>query len=920
MVNGFVGGIAVPRTGSVSAILGLVALAALAVTSQALAEGAFAPLQPDGDIGSVTAIARWQIQSSAKAQQSGAEISSAGFTASDWYPVSGRATVMAGLLENGKYDNVFYGDNLRAVEEPDSSGNLFVTPWWYRSQFTLAEGARGTRTLLRINGMIASADIWFNGNPVADRAAVAGAYPVHEIDVTRWALAGLNTLALRVHPADSRSSLSVGWVDWNPTPPDNNMGPWRGVDILRTGPVELRFPQVTSTLSLPDLARAALTVHVQARNLDESPHEATITGLVAGVPLRRTIRLAAGESQTVSFSASSDPGLNLHHPRVWWPVGMGAHPLYTAQIEAAVEGVISDRASATFGIRSVSSHLTREGYQQFVVNGKDVLIRGAGWAPDMFLRDDPRRMEAEFSYIANLGLNTIRNEGNLEDARFYDLADRDGVMILAGWQCCDKWEAWAGTGGEPWDASDEMVAASSMASQARLLRNHPSVIGFLIGSDNAPPPAIAKMYVDTLHAEGWSLPIVAAAVDGATAETGPSGMKMAGPYSWIPPAYWYADKLGGAFGFDSEVSAGASIPLLDDLTRMLSPQELEALWKYPQARQFHASAAWSVFATIEPFDTALAQRYGAPRSLEDYVAKSQLDNYDNVRAQFEAFNAHMGAARPATGVIYWMLNNAWPSLHWHLYDYFLNPAGAYFGARMANEPVHIQYSYDTRAIVLVNHTLTQAHGMRAVIRVRNLDGSVAYERRLQSLDLAGNVARQLTILPALEGLSRTYFIELELASANRKPISRNVYWLSTQTDELDWANSNWYLTPVKHYADLTPLQTLPVATTVVKATLQREGEEDVATVTLTVPLSSKAVALFQHLSIRGSAGGERLLPIRWSDNDVTLWPGESLTLTARFAAPGATVPVVEVSGWNVQTQSVPIAAESLPAASQESVH
>src|SRR5262249_12315672 len=225
------------------------------------------------------------------------------------------------------------------------------------------------------------------------------------------------------------------------------------------------------------------------------------------------------------------------------------------------------------------------------------------------------------------------------------------------------------------------------------------VIGLRMGSDKARPAAIGKMYVDTLQTEDWSLPIIAAAVDQGTAETGPSGMKMAGPYAWVPPAYWYADKLGGAFGFDSEVSAGASIPPLDDLTRMLSPQEQEALWKYPQARQYHASAAWSPFANLAPFHTALTARYGAPRDLADYVAKSQLENYDNVRAQFEAFNAHKDAAEPSTGVIYWMLNNAWPSLHWHLYDYFLNPAGAYFGARTANEPLHIQYSYDTRAIV-----------------------------------------------------------------------------------------------------------------------------------------------------------------------------------------------------------------------------
>jgi exo-1,4-beta-D-glucosaminidase len=913
----------------IQALSTLWALAALASAPLARAESAFAPTEVDGSAGSATAIAHWQIQSSAKAQQSGAEISSAEYSTHDWYPVSGRATVMAGLMENGTYKNVFYSDNLRAAEEPDSSGNVFVIPWWYRSEFTLVDGGgRETRTLLRVNGIIASADIWLNGNLVADQAAVAGAYPVHELDVTRWVHAGINTVALRVHPADPRSSLVVGWVDWNPTPPDNNMGPWRGVDIVRRGAIEIGSPQVTSTLSLPDLSHAALTVKVQARNLGASAHEATITGVVAGVSLRRTIHLDPGQTQTLLFSAQSDPGLDIKSPQVWWPVGMGAHPLYTLQMAAAVDDVICDRAGATFGIRSVSSHLTRQGYQQFVINGKPVLIRGAGWTPDMFLRDDPQRMEAEFSYVVNLGLNTLRSEGKLENARFYDLADRNGVMILAGWECCDKWEAWAKTGGAPWSAADEKVAADSMASEARLLRNHPSVIGFLIGSDNAPPPALSKIYVDILHAEGWSLPIIAAAVPQATLETGASGMKMDGPYSWVPPAYWYADTLGGAFGFDSEVSAGASIPLLDDLTRMLSPQELEALWKYPEVRQYHASAAWSIFATIEPFDTALTKRYGPPKSLEDYVAKSQLENYDNARAQFEAFNAHMDAAKPSTGVIYWMLNNAWPSLHWHLYDYFLNPAGAYFGAKLANEPVHIQYSYDTHAVMGVNHTLGHEHGLQAVIRVYTLDGSVAYEQHLKNIDLAGNSARQLAMLPALKGLSSTYFIELRLASADDKPISRNVYWLPTQADELDWAHSTWYLTPVTRYADMTSLQSLPTAPAKIRATMRHEGGEDVATVTLTVPAASRGVALFQHVSLKRSAGGEPMLPILWSDNDVTLWPGESLTLTAHLgatgapaaAASGASTPVVEVSGWNLATQHVPLVIESGTAASQEMVH
>ncbi|HEY9131415.1 MAG TPA: glycoside hydrolase family 2, partial [Dyella sp.] len=460
-------------------------------------------------------------------------------------------------------------------------------------------------------------------------------------------------------------------------------------------------------------------------------------------------------------------------------------------------------------------------------------------------------------------------------------------------------------GGAPWDDADMKVAADSMATEARLLRNRPSVIGFLIGSDNPPPPAVSKLYVDTLRAADWSLPIISAAVPKGTPEAGPSGLKMDGPYDWIPPSYWYADKLGGAVGFDSEVSAGADIPRLEDVQRMLSPQEQEALWKYPEARQFHASADWSTFSVLTPFDKALANRYGAPTGLADYVAKAQLDNYDNVRAQFEAFNAHMDAAKPSTGVIYWMLNNAWPSLHWHLYDYYMNPAGAYFGAKKANEPVHIQYSYDSHDIVLVNHTLDDARGLQASIRVRNMDGSTRYEKRVQGIDLAGNHTRLLMTLPAIADLSPTYFIELDLAGSDGKPVSRNVYWLSTRPDTLDWAHSNWYLTPLTQYGDLTALKSLPTATSEVHATTRREGSDEVTTVTLSVPASSKSLALFQHVSIRRGAHGDLALPIRWNDNDITLWPGESTVLTARYEAQRGAATVVEVNGWNVPTQSVP---------------
>lgn len=193
--------------------------------------------------------------------------------------------------------------------------------------------------------------------------------------------------------------------------------------------------------------------------------------------------------------------------------------------------------------------------------------------------------------------------------------------------------------------------------------------------------------------------------------------------------------------------------------------------------------------------------------------------------------------------------------------------------------------------------------------MRDLEGAVRYEKRLRVSDLAGNGTRQLMTLPAVAGLSRVYFIELDLASGDGKPVSRNVYWLSTQADVLDWEHSNWYLTPVTQYADFTPLQSLATVASDVHATLRHEGAEDVATVTLSVPASAKGVALFQHVSLKRSAGGEPIVPIVWSDNDVTLWPGESLTLSARFAGSAAATPTIDVSGWNVPTRSLPLTEE-----------
>lgn len=890
-----------------------VALAVLFLVVSALQPAAAAPISSgqltlNGDATGTTPITKWRIQSSANAQEGGHAISTPGFSTKDWYPVSAHATVMAGLLENGKFPHVFYGINLRKVQVPDTDHRRVQIPWWYRTTFQLPAGSRNLHAFLKVNGIIPRADLWLNGKKIADHHDIAGAYTTHEIEITHQLRTGMNVLAVHVYPASPQRDLSLGWIDWNPAPPDNNMGIWRNIDIVRTGPVSLHDLHVMSKLDLPAMQHADLTIKVQAHNNSTTARDAMVTGKVAGIALHRSVHLAAHETRTLTFDPGHDPGLGLEHPRVWWPAGMGAHPLYHLRMQASVGGTLSDQATTVFGIRDVSSHLTRQGYRQFVVNGKPLLIRGAGWAPDMFLRDQPRRLADEFRYIHDIGLNAIRTEGKLERPAFYRLADRDGIMILAGWECCDKWEAWAGTGGEPWNSADLKTAGESMTSEAKRLRDHPSVIAFLIGSDNAPPANIAKTYVDALHAADWPNAIISAAAGKKPTVAGPSGMKMSGPYAWVPPGYWYADKAGGAFGFNSETSAGIDIPRLASLRNMMTPRALKALWSNPDLPQYHAAPLWSPFSSLKAFDTALARRYGAPKSLRDYVEKAQLANYATVRAQFEAYDARMDAANPATGVIYWMLDNAWPSLHWHLFNYDLDPAGAYFGAKKANEPVHIQYARDERSVVGINHTLKPRHGLRARIRVRDLDGAVRYDKTLTDIDLAANQATRLATLPVLQNPSRTYFVELDLMAADGHDVSRNVYWFSSHPDQLRWTDSNWYTTPVSHYADLTALQQLPPATVNASVHTKRKGRQATTIVTLEAAPASRAVALFLHVSIRQSGHGKPVVPVIWNSNDVSLWPGESATLTAHYRISSQTLPVVRLSGWNVGAQTLSASA------------
>ena len=866
-----------------------------------------------GGPGSRVPVSWWQVQSSAVAGADGEPVSRAGYSASGWHLAPARSTVLAALVGSGLHPGILHGTALRDEIDPGA----FQVPWWFRTTFTV--GAAG-RTSVLLHGVIPAADLWINGTRVADRSEICGAHPTHRFEVEDLLLPGANALALLVPPADPMRDLVMGWVDWNPWPPDNNMGVWRDVVIARSGDVRLADPHVSTALGTA-LDQAELTVSVRVENLSSHSLRTRLAGVITGhgerVSFERELTLGPRERRTVVFRAADTASLRLAAPQLWWPAELGAPTLHHLGITASVDGELSDQVETDFGIRQVRSELAPGGGRRFSVNGRPLQIRGAGWSPDILLRHDAQRISDEMAYALDMGLNTIRLEGKLENPEFYALADGMGLMVLPGWECCNKWEAHAGTGGVEWDESDQALARRSMASTAVLLRNHPSVIGFLIGSDFAPPEPLAGAYVSELGAAGWDLPILSSAASEwnnpeaygpgqpttSTRAAGESGLKM-WPYDWVPPVYWYSTRFGGAHGFSSESSAGHVIPRLPSLRRMLTPSELEQLWAAPDAPQYH-SGRGDAFGNLSVFNRALAARYGPPTSLEDYVRKAQLINYEGVRAQFEAYGARWDADEPATGLIYWMLNAAWPSLLWQLYDRYLDPAAAYFAARKAHEPLHVQYAYDTGDVVVVNRTASPSEALTVRARVRDLAGLVRGDdlRRLPGVAPGSSASTGPVILP--EGVGTTHFLELELLRG-RERLSCNVYWLSTVPDVLDWERTTFQLTETASFADLRGLQSLsPAGLEIRGAGGGMEGAARVR-VTLRNPAPDGVPAVGLHASLVSAADRTPIAPVLWDDNDVVVFGGQELTLAATQGSRSAAGEplAVEVEGFNLESPLV----------------
>jgi exo-1,4-beta-D-glucosaminidase len=849
----------------------------------------------------------WQLQTSGRISDSGAAISLAGYATQHWLPTQVPSTVLATEVAQGLYPDPYHGMNLRAVPGttydigkmfnrfPMDPNSPYARPWWYRTEFTLPAG-NGKNVVVHFDGINYRANIWINGNQLASSTQVAGAYRTYAFDITTLVHPGKNAVAVEVS-APTEKDLAVNWVDWNPTPPDKNMGLWRGVWISTYKAAQISDVQVVSKVDPATLA-AELTVVAGVANSSDNQVKFVLTGSAAGIPVRKQLTVAAHQTQRVTFTPTDTPALKMAHPKLWWPWQMGESTVHDLDLQLHSANRVLDEVHTTFGIREVTSELTDRGARLFRVNGKPILIRGGGWSPDMLLRESHERVRRELELAKDMGLNTIRLEGKMESDYFYDLADRMGLLVMAGWSCCDMWEVW-----RDWGDEQKTVALESVRSQAMRMRDHPSVFVWLDGSDNPPVAEIEQAYDDVLRQVNWPNPVLSSASAKPSSVTGASGVKMSGPYDYVPPEYWYADtsRFGGGWGFNTETSPGAAIPPVESLKKFLPQPDW---WPVDAAWSYHAGSG--VFAKLDTFNAGLAARYGAASSLDEYARKSQAMAYDGERAMFEAYSRNKYTS---TGLVQWMLNNAWPSIIWHLYDYYLMPAGGYFGTKKALEPLHLLYSYDDHSIAVVNSTYETARGLKVSARVLNFNLAEKFSREA-TVDVAADGVVKAFTLPQIDGLTRTYFVTLSLSDASGKRVSDNFYWLSTKNVTLDWAKTLSYVTPVIDDADMTMLNSLPKATVTLSESHEQRGDETLVHVRLK-NTSKKLAFMIRARVLR--ADGDDVLPVFWSDDYVSLLPGEARELSARVETKElrSATPRVVIDGWNIVTNSAPAAAKAV---------
>jgi exo-1,4-beta-D-glucosaminidase len=803
------------------------------------------------------------------------------------YKTSIPTTAMGVLMNNGVYGQ----DILSSLNYQKIDKTVFDRPWLFRNRFRLPALRPGQHAFLKIDGLSYSANILFNEKLVAPQKSVKGAFRQYLFDVTEWAQTN-NEVKIQLFRAQ-KADPNIGFVDWNPRPADESMGIFRDVSVIIVDDVLMQNTAVESKVNTNTLNEAWLTVETQLTNLTSKPVRGALVGKIGDIQIYYMVTLKAREKKLVKITPKDVLKLHINNPRLWWCNGMGKPEMYNLSLEFDVEDKVCDETSISFGIREIKDYLTADGHRGFKLNGKNVLLRGAGWTDDIFLRDNKKSYEQQIAMVKDMNLNTIRLEGFWGTSEeLFNLCDRNGLMLLAGWSCQWEWAEYVGG-----DAESKFgciatepgmtMLVNQLHDQVLWLRNHPSLIGWFIGSDKLPCPSLEKRYREMLGAID-NRPILISAQHTISDISGTSGTKMYGPYEYVGPSYWYEDtKHGGNYGFNTETGIGAQLPVKESIQRMIPS---EYLWPIKDNKyyNYHCTASKTAMHDLNVMSNIIDRKFGGASDLDDYLKKAHLLDYESTRAMFEAFRMN---TNHATGIVQWMLNSAWPSLYWQLYDYYGVPTASYYSVKAGNMPQQLIYNYQDRSVYAVNES-RETMNVKAFMRLYSLQAKPLQQDSV-SLLLEPGMSKKIFNLTDFNDMA---YLSLQLKRDKSSGVlAENEYMLTSKNDVYDYSKSTWYATPITTPADYQPLSTLPDAK--LNVSIHRDGNR------LRVQLKNETdkLSFFNELVLINK-DGQSVQYALWNNNYLTLLPGETKEVSCTCPVREQNMSVV-LRGWNSKEQT-----------------
>jgi beta-mannosidase len=842
-------------------------------------------------------------------------------------PATVPGTVLTSMIVNGKYPDPLYG-KIVTDTIPDKL-KLKDTDYWYRTSFNTPPLQPGQRFWLRFEGVNYRAAIWLNGAAVG---TLEGAFKHGYFDVTKLVSPGGGAayLAVRIIKLDfseesSKPSYasrrprgdhnggptgctlkngptffcSAGW-DWLPTVPDRNLGIWRPVSWFTTGAVRIADLCVDSTLS-PDWASADLQLDLTLDNCVATDLIGTVIGTIDNIEFRHDINIPAA-GQTITLTKANIPELCLRNPRLWWPNGYGKADLYRVSLRIEIDKQVSDERTLNIGIRRVE-YRDIDSQLRITVNSLPILVMGGNWGLDeAFKRISRERLFNQVRLHRDANLNLIRNWcGQSTSEDFFDACDQYGIFV---WQDF-FYSSTEGPKGEEWPANVPRYL-DNVRDAIIHYRNHPSILLWCGGNEGSPPSDLPQK-LDNLVREldPKRLCLISSAGDAGVIK----GYMSGGPYHWDAPKEVFKRGYGtkSCLPFHNEVGS-YSIPTLEFVQSMLPPKSWECPDNFWADRDINGNGNGGGAGYIE----VTGSRYGTVLNLPDFIRKSQLMNYECIKAIYEANGAVMigpsskAVPSPATGVIMWMTNPAQPSFVWQMYSHDLEQHSSFFAVQHACRRVNIIMNASSLDVIIANHTARPLRDGSVSILVHNLDGTLSSKSPpkavgsipAHSYQVVANLKSKVSAV-----LSEVCFVSLMLLDASRSVLADNFYWY-----QKSGADNNY-----------TSLKSMDPAAVAISA-LAAETDESTTRITADVKNIGNAVALMTHLqlfdtSTGNTSTGKRILPAFYSNNYLNLLPGASTRITIDVPhAKGQSLSHagLRVDGWKIDRQNSCLRREGIP--------